>query len=413
MQPEHREGFVGFNKIYILESLFTGDKRTGELLFEGLLYRTAQQTEEFKVEYVYVRTKGELLKQLSRIHDNMKEKLEIPFLHIEMHGSEQGLHFESREIITWNTLAASLRVINYAANNNLLITMASCFGAKLIRANSFNERAPFGFLIAPHNKVAEASIEDGFKRFFLKLFHNSDLGEAIGELNDHEKPGKFSYYDAEGLFKVQWHNFKRQFENPETQDARFKELYEKARGQYALDAHKISEDVFRDAVKRALKEEDDEMPEKLHHYLLKDKLPPNEMFDRCVNVFAKKIKDENIEPEYLSLDVFESAINNGYSLDIVKELKQMIVLQATSAQIAMSEQDELMKLMKVYYFHEGLIKAADGVGGDKVIETVIRALEEETDIFKKALIMYYEKYPERYYQDFPERKPVADDDVAV
>ncbi|GGC90595.1 hypothetical protein [Halopseudomonas salina] len=117
-----------------------------------------------------------------------------------MHGSqERGLDIGiTGELIDWESVIDSLRILNIKLNNELVILMTACHGLHAILPISFEKVAPFLCLIAPEQEIKIGRIEDRVPEFHRELFSSGSLVHACQKLGN-----EFNYFhSAEFLFKT-------------------------------------------------------------------------------------------------------------------------------------------------------------------------------------------------------------------
>ncbi|RYE17421.1 MAG: hypothetical protein EOP45_15810 [Sphingobacteriaceae bacterium] len=396
MLPEENEDvLIGFNKMCIIESLTQDDKRTGELLYQNPLLQAEAGDKPIKVDYYYVQDKHELLKAFDNILNGIKTGRDYPFLHIEMHGTNKHIELESGENITWEEFAEQTRRINYATENNLLLVLASCYGIQMVNYVTHDNVAAFRAIIAPKESVSENEIEDGFKRFYLVLLRNKDIVDALDELNNNEKPGAFTLFEAKELFTKQWSDYAAQFNSPETSEPVLTRLLEIANKENLLKDNGISDELFIESAKLAVAERERDKDKILQHYLMQDKENDFDKFQICVEEFEKTIIAYHVKPEFLSLAAFEKILANSYAMRIDETAHSLITLEATPLELSKTPQAELQQHMKLYDYPQYLVDGTITVRGSSDFIPVLHSvLKTDDDIINIAIELMCEKYPE-------------------
>lgn len=174
----------------------------------------------------------------------------FPHIHIECHGSHDGIQLKNGEKIVWEDLEMNFKEINGLSKNYLVVTMASCFGGhfslSLLNNIRFeeNSRAPFYALIGPENPISYGELEDGFSSFFDSILTQEDLTFAVESLRINSKhEGKFIYMTCESIFKDAVDFFIKSsvnelYENEDILEARVKSIinmFEELNGVKALE----------------------------------------------------------------------------------------------------------------------------------------------------------------------------------
>ena len=182
------EGF----KVYILESLCQGDRKTGEDLKDFLRQMSVDKKlslSDFDYQYISISNKEELLAALATIGTEVDGNNKWPIIQVECHGSEkgEGLVVSSGENVCWKDLFDSLRTINIASSNLLILNLSMCFGDTVIRYIDPQKRAPFRGVTFTQGKAYPDQLEKAWSNFytgitdtskeygFINLAHDSDL----------------------------------------------------------------------------------------------------------------------------------------------------------------------------------------------------------------------------------------------
>lgn len=191
-----------FNKLWVIESLRDGDLKTGTSLVENHLDGAKRAHPNMRVAFEQPRTKAVLLELLRRIRDEARSDDMYPMIHFDCHGSPDGLGVASGELVEWDELREILIEINGACRLNLVIVLAACNGAHLIKVSTRMDRAPFWAIVGPEIEVKASDVEKDFGAFYTTFFESLDGDAAIDALNRGEaRPGrKYHFLSAEGLF---------------------------------------------------------------------------------------------------------------------------------------------------------------------------------------------------------------------
>jgi hypothetical protein len=136
----------------------------------------------------------ELRAALSSLADRCRKGLR-PILHFDCHGSEDyGLWLApSGDFLGWQELAAWLREINVAAENNVCCIFGVCFGLHLSTALSITKPTPYFLTIAPEGEIAVGELETRFPSFYEYLLTKGSITEAYNAVLE----------PAFGIFKCQ------------------------------------------------------------------------------------------------------------------------------------------------------------------------------------------------------------------
>ena len=188
MNIRNLEGF----KVYILESLCSDDRKTGEDLKDILRQMSVDKKlslSDFDYQYISISNKEEFLAALATIEIEVNSNNKWPIIQVECHGSikGEGLVLSSRENVCWTDLFDSLRTINIASSNLLILNLSMCFGDTVIRYIDPQKRAPFRGVTFTQGEAYPEQLEkawsifytgitEAFKEYgFSNLAHDSDL----------------------------------------------------------------------------------------------------------------------------------------------------------------------------------------------------------------------------------------------
>jgi len=190
-----------FNKLWVIESLPFGDIRTGKNLVDNQLVNAKQLQPDLIVEFAEPITKAEFFEVLEKIKNEALNGI-FPMIHFECHGCDDGLDTASGELIEWDELREVLIEINFSCKLNLMIVIAACNGAHLIKVSTKLDAAPFWAIIGPEIEVTAKHIQDNFGRFYESFFTDLDGDKAIGILNQESSHSDRIYHflSAAGLF---------------------------------------------------------------------------------------------------------------------------------------------------------------------------------------------------------------------
>jgi len=190
-----------FNKLWVIESLPSGELRTGKNLFDNQLDKAKQVQNDLVVEFAEPITKAELFEVLEKIRSEAVSGI-YPMLHFECHGCEDGLGTASGELVEWDEIREILIEINRSTKLNLMIIIAACNGAHLIKVSTKLDAAPFWAIIGPEVEVTAGHIQDNFGRFYESFFSDLDGDKAINILNEGaaHSDRTFHFLSAAGLF---------------------------------------------------------------------------------------------------------------------------------------------------------------------------------------------------------------------
>lgn len=142
------------------------------------------------------------------IEAEIKEENSYPHIHLECHGNNDGICLTNKTRLTWHNLASLTTNINGLCKNNLVVSMALCYGGHFnvtlienLNASKVS-RAPAVAIVGPEKVISYGQLQDGFAYFFDTFLTTRNLYEAVKSLNIHSKyEGKYIYHSCEGMYK--------------------------------------------------------------------------------------------------------------------------------------------------------------------------------------------------------------------
>ncbi|MGL1886203.1 MAG: hypothetical protein OCD76_06785 [Reichenbachiella sp.] len=218
---------VYFNTIYVIQSLDSDERQTGLNLFENVLKYKTWQYSNINVEVYDTANLKETLSLLEHVKSQVLEQNTLPYLHFEIHGSENrdGLVLRSGELLNWLVLADYLRDINIASQNNLFISMATCYGAYLIKAfDQFNKPCPFYGFIGPTDNIGNRDLEDSYSEYFTTLLDSKSFTQAISvlQMSNKENLNDYTFLNSEAYFDLVIENLQGGSERWKSRKIRYK-----------------------------------------------------------------------------------------------------------------------------------------------------------------------------------------------
>ncbi|GAA5521504.1 hypothetical protein LQ318_07115 [Aliifodinibius salicampi] len=217
-----------YDSLVLIESLGINDNKTGLQLGQKL--KTYCDNNNIVVSYLSVSNRNQFIATLNQINDDilngtnqiLSGGAKYPILHLDIHGSERGLHLSNGDLIEWDDFASVCRNINNSTKNNLIIVLAVCKGYKSIVNITPKTLTPYYALIGPEKIVYEKDIERLFPKFYLKLFKTNILTDAIKLL----KP-EYHLYHCEMVFANAYSKYIREKCRGEGKEERLEELIDK------------------------------------------------------------------------------------------------------------------------------------------------------------------------------------------
>lgn len=202
-----------FNCIAILDAIPDGQLSTARRLHEELLdHKNAHPQELERLQLRYFRVSNEVELE-SCIQDLIAESQNdglIPWLHLEGHGLDDKTGFitANHDPISWEKFNCLITPLNISTNLNVVLVLASCYGAYYIQAHAPTERAPILALIGPINRIIAGDVEKDFKTFYLNILQNFSFGLAAKAIASTNEGPLYYATDAEELFLEAWKGYR-------------------------------------------------------------------------------------------------------------------------------------------------------------------------------------------------------------
>lgn len=226
--PVRRE--VRFNRVYVIQSLDSDEKQTGSILYNDFLRWQHHQLNKLSAELIEIKSKEHLIITFDQIRKKIYTNTYYPYIHFEVHGTPEGLVLNSSELVTWDELVVHLESINWSIQNNLFVSFATCYGAKIFDHIDISRTSPFFGFLAPTDEVLNNDIELGFYKYFETLFATFNGNQAIKMLNDCLSAGssRFIYQQSEQVFEMIANRYVQKLSiDPHFKHFRTEQLYSK------------------------------------------------------------------------------------------------------------------------------------------------------------------------------------------
>jgi hypothetical protein len=194
-----------FFRIHILQSLPTGEYRTGFHLLQRLKDLPGTSGH---LAYAEPATPADLIRELGTIRSQLQATGQFPIIHIETHGCPDGLIL-AEGFLPWSTLKEILIEINFLCHLNLLLVLSACHGENFVRAVRLSDRSPVWGCIGPRTSISAGKLLDGFQSFYRELLSSSDLRSAVealdGGLPNAQRP--LVLWPAQYFFRVAYRGY--------------------------------------------------------------------------------------------------------------------------------------------------------------------------------------------------------------
>lgn len=193
-----------FDSVWVVESLRPGDPKTGEKLFDDVIVPAASRWSDVHVNFRQSPTRVEFATALHEIAESAESEFRWPVIHLETHGSPAGVELGSGEFVTWRELREPITRINRATRLNLVVTLAACSGAEMIRVLSHLDAAPFLYVSGPRGRRKADDLLLDFSAFYSEFLSSLNMRSAFDLLNGTDHPEGWTYpvLSAEFFFRA-------------------------------------------------------------------------------------------------------------------------------------------------------------------------------------------------------------------
>lgn len=208
-----------FNQILIVDSLPPGQRNTARELFGDVQMRARIFAPSPEVRYERVESGDALIALLARLTVAAETGGNIPILHLECHGSQDGLELANQSFLRWEDIKPHLTELNIATRMNLLVVVSACEGSAIAATLGLVDRAPLHGFIGPTRVVQPSELERGYLALYETILRIRSARDAVQAMIA-EVPDTFVYRSAEWMFQYIWDHYQRTHETPEARMAR-------------------------------------------------------------------------------------------------------------------------------------------------------------------------------------------------
>lgn len=139
------------------------------------------KTIDFPFIYYEIPNAAGLYQLLTGIADRARQGAR-PLLHLDMHGTEDGLWIAATdERAPWTAVVLKLQAINIATLGNLCVVAGVCHAYHAIKQIKIHEPCAMHMLIAPQDEVTFGFLEDSTVSFYREAFTSGQIDRAHRE----------------------------------------------------------------------------------------------------------------------------------------------------------------------------------------------------------------------------------------
>lgn len=217
-----------FNQILILDSIPEGELNTARRLHEDVTVLTQVVGEAPAIVFLRVESSGRFYNVIERCTDLARRDPYVPLVHLECHGSENGLQFADGSRATWTHIKQALTPLNIATKLNLITVISACNGSALAGTVQVTERAPVWGFIGPNHAMGAFELETEFSAFYRTLLMTQSSEEAAQAMRATANDGTFMVMSSETIFAVVLAGYRERFDGREAILRRAHDLQERA-----------------------------------------------------------------------------------------------------------------------------------------------------------------------------------------
>lgn len=283
-----------FGKIHIIEWLGPGDLKTGWALFDELQPAGLVSAPPIDVGFCRVQSRAEFVAAIRATAEDFQSSGKLPLLHVETHGSSEGVGSADYEGLTWSELMLELIPLNQLTGLRLWVVLAACEGIWGLKMAQPATRAAFLALLGPNQPISAGKLQDALLQFYRTILREKNGNAAILAMNEavSPEPATFSIVNAEMLFKEVYAAYVRDRCSDSELARRVDDMSRAAARQFFAEHRaempRESEQQFRALARQYLEAIDERFAETKRHFFFTDLFPENEerfpiTLDECRN----------------------------------------------------------------------------------------------------------------------------------
>jgi hypothetical protein len=153
--PEKLPAFLlEYNGLVVIQSLDDNEPQTGQKLYDDIISRRCDLRGHGKYFYD-VQSKQTFFDALNHICQLVVTDDLKPIIHFEMHGLVEGIQLKNGDRVYWKDFVQQCRLINVVTKNQLIITLATCWGSEIARMIDITLPAPIGDISGQKKKIVQ------------------------------------------------------------------------------------------------------------------------------------------------------------------------------------------------------------------------------------------------------------------
>lgn len=271
-----------FGKVHIVEWLGAADLKTGWALYDELEPAALVFKPSLGVTFTRVQNSQEFKAAVRHIAEDVRSSGKLPLLHIETHGSDQGIGSTSDDGLSWAEVMAELIPLNQITGLRLWVVLAACEGVWGMKMAQPVTRAAFLALLGPNQPISAGKLQAAVLQFYRTLLRDRNGNTAIQAMNEAvaPEPAAFSIVNAEKLFKDVYSAFLRDRCTEPELTRRVEKIASAAAARYktehGVDMPAETVRQFRDMARQHVESVDEHFTECRRHFFFADLFPEND-----------------------------------------------------------------------------------------------------------------------------------------
>lgn len=125
----------------------------------------------------------------------------VPLVHLECHGSPDGLEFADHTFLTWLQVKDALTPLNIATRLNLIFVISACHGMAFASAVYITDPAPVYAFIGPSRVMEAHELLTGFHAFYDRYLRTRSSAEGAEALRETAEQGAFIVLSSRTIFR--------------------------------------------------------------------------------------------------------------------------------------------------------------------------------------------------------------------
>lgn len=214
-ERELREAGATFNQILILDSIPVGERNTARELQDDVTIMAAVAPNGGpKVVGYRLESAAGFIKAMELCAWSAASRPYSPLVHLECHGSPEGLKFADGSCLTWAGVRDALIPLNVATELNLIFVVSACHGFDFASGVRVTEPAPVFAFIGPGREMKPHELLKGFSAFYGTYLSTSSAEKGMEALRATAEPGAFLALSTASIFRMVWDAYRSEYLEP-------------------------------------------------------------------------------------------------------------------------------------------------------------------------------------------------------